>query len=116
MIDTSGTDETLKENNLKNYINAHLKGRIIFFYSDGNFVRTKLGQLTLGKDLDPPIDLWSYLRLRVPSTSLLGGLKECGLVEFDRTVLLQSLDHLLNNGFDPKEYYSIRDFLHHWHI
>jgi len=86
---------------LGKYIYSHPRGRILYFYDDQYGFRDWLCKKTLGVERYPAYDLWSYLKLRIPSTPVVPGLRQCGLVEFDHGVLLNGLGRLLKNGFDP---------------
>ena len=93
---------------LGKYIISHPGARIFYFYLDGYAFRTWLCKITLGRDRYPAIDLWSYLKIRIPSTPVVPGLRQGGLVEFDRAVLLNGLDQLLRQGYSHMDYRMIK--------
>jgi len=95
------------------FISSHPHGRIFYFYKNDAASRAWLYRAVIGKDMDPPLDLQSYLRIQIPATTMIPGLRNCGLLEFDRPVLLNSLEDLLRQGYGPKPHYGSRDFIHH---
>jgi len=98
---------------LRNYVYNHPRARIFYIYDDGYWFRTWAFKIITGKDRNPPVDLWSYLRLKIPSVVIVPGLRQSGLVEFDRFVLLNGLDQLLRDGFEVPRPYTARDFINH---
>ncbi len=99
---------------LKQYIAGHAQGKIYYLYVDHYAFRRWLCLMTIGKDLYPPIDLFAYLRDRIPSSGVMPGLRQCGLMVFDRTELLNGLDHLLQQGFETKPSFHLRQLWRHF--
>ncbi len=76
-------------------------GKIYFLYSDEYQWRDRLYQWTTGEDRSPPSEVFRFLKEMVPSVQILSNLRACGLVSFDRDVVLFHLRELKARGFDP---------------
>ena len=76
--------------------------QIYYLYTDHYQFRDVLYSLTTGDDRSPPNDLFRYLKERVPSQTVIPGLRTCGLVKFEKTDLIAALEKLLKEGYLPQ--------------
>ncbi|MCB9757522.1 MAG: hypothetical protein H6753_03750 [Candidatus Omnitrophica bacterium] len=87
---------------LMNRIESSTAEDIYYLYTDEYEFRDQLYLWTMGDDRSPPNDLFRYLKEKIPSQTVMPGLRTCGLVKFKKSDLIISLQKLLQDGYPPQ--------------
>lgn len=98
----SPSQEPNNTQQLINRIELSASEDIYYLYTDEYEFRDHLYLWTMGDDRSPPNDLFRYLKERIPSQTVMPGLRTCGLVKFKKTDLIMSLQELLRDGYPPQ--------------
>lgn len=86
---------------LLDYVNRDSVTDIYLLYTDGYELRNNLYRLTMRENRAPPATLFLYLKDRIPSQSILKGMRGCGLVKYQKEDLIAGLNRLLQEGYPP---------------